>query len=117
MLLNAVFILFYLFHRAPSIGAFYMTCLSLGFASGYWALFVTIAAEQFGTNIRSTVATTVPNFVRGAVVPLTLSFQCLRNQFGIIEGALIVAAICVVLAFIALLGLQETYGKALNYVE
>ena len=115
--LNFIFILFYLFHSAPSVGVFYITCLCLGFASGYWALFVTIAAEQFGTNIRSTVATTVPNFVRGAVVPLTLSFQYLKSQHGIIDGTLIVAIICVVLALIALMGLEETYGKSLNYVE
>ncbi|MBI3602117.1 MAG: MFS transporter [Candidatus Omnitrophica bacterium] len=117
MALNAAFMLFYLFYRSPSSGIFYMSCLGLGFASGYWALFVTIAAEQFGTNIRSTVATTVPNFVRGAVVPLTMSFQFLKNQFGIIEGALIVASVCVVMAFAALFGLQETYGKQLDYVE
>ncbi len=115
--LNACFMLFYLFYRQPSMGIFYMSCLGLGFASGYWALFVTIAAEQFGTNIRSTVATTVPNFVRGAVVPLTLSFQYFKNQYGVIEGASIVAMVCVVMAFAALFGLQETYGKQLDYVE
>jgi MFS transporter, putative metabolite:H+ symporter len=115
--LNAVFILFYLYFPSPSSGIFYMTCLALGFASGYWALFVTIAAEQFGTNIRSTVATTVPNFVRGSVVPLTLSFQALKDQFGIIDGTIIVAVVCVVIAFVALLGLEETYGKSLDYVE
>lgn len=115
--LNAVFILFYLFYPHPTTGVFYMTCLSLGFASGYWALFVTIAAEQFGTNIRSTVATTVPNFVRGSVVPLTLSLQFFKTIYGIVDGTLIVAAICVLFAFVALFGLQETYGKSLDYVE
>lgn len=115
--LNVCFMLFYLFYRQPSLGIFYMSCLGLGFASGYWALFVTIAAEQFGTNIRSTVATTVPNFVRGAVVPLTLSFQYLKDHYGAIEGAFMVAMVCVLLAFVALFGLQETYGKHLDYVE
>ena len=96
---------------------FYFLCCLLGTASGYWALFVTMASEQFGTNVRATVTTTVPNFVRGSVVPLTLSFQALKNQYGIIESALIVASVCVGLAFLALLGLKETYGKSLNYVE
>jgi MFS family permease len=117
MLLNAIFMIIYLFNPSPSLTLFYITCLALGFASGYWAVFVTIAAEQFGTNIRSTVATTVPNFVRGSVVPLSLSFQFLKDQLGIINGSLIVALVCVVTAFIALKGLEETYAKDLNYVE
>ncbi len=117
MALNAVFMLVYLFNPKPNLNVFYMTCLALGFASGYWAIFVTIAAEQFGTNIRSTVATTVPNFVRGAVVPLTLSFQFFKGQLGIINGALLVAAFCVIVAFIALKGLDETHAKNLDYVE
>ena len=115
--LNALFMLIYLFNRAPDLVTFYAVCLALGFASGYWAVFVTIAAEQFGTNIRSTVATTVPNFVRGSVVPLTLCFQALKAQYGIIQGAFLVAALCVAIAFLALRGLAETHGKDLNYVE
>ncbi len=115
--LNALFMLVYLFNPAPQLVTFYAVCLALGFASGYWAVFVTIAAEQFGTNIRSTVATTVPNFVRGSVVPLTLCFQALKAQYGIIQGAFLVAALCVAVAFLALRGLAETHGKDLNYVE
>ena len=65
-----------------SLSMFYNICGLLGFAVGYWALFVTMAAEQFGTNIRATVTTTAPNFVRGAVVPTTLLFQALRNRGG-----------------------------------
>ncbi len=117
MLLNAVFMLVYLFNAAPTVGVFYATCMALGFASGYWAVFVTIAAEQFGTNIRSTVATTVPNFIRGSVVPLTLSFQFLKGHIGVINSALTVAAFCVIIAFIALAGLEETHAKDLNYTE
>ena len=117
MLLNVIFILIYLFNYAPSLAVFYVTCLALGFASGYWAVFVTIAAEQFGTNVRSTVATTVPNFVRGSVVPLTLCFQMLKAQTGIIQSAFMVACFCVIAAFIALFGLAETHGKDLDYIE
>ncbi|MBI4308848.1 MAG: MFS transporter [Candidatus Omnitrophica bacterium] len=117
MALNAVFMLMYLLARAPSLNMFYIMCLSLGFASGYWAVFVTIAAEQFGTNVRSTVATTVPNFVRGAVVPLTLSFQSLKGIYGTINGALIVAVFCVGAAFWALINMEETHGKDLDYLE
>ena len=89
----------------------------LGVATGYWAVFVTIAREQFGTNIRATVTTTVPNFVRGAVVPMTLGFQALTPRVGIEASGLICGAIALVLAFLGLRALEETYGKDLDYVE
>ncbi len=117
MFLNALFMSIYLFSPPLSLAFFYLLCLGLGFASGYWAVFVTIAAEQFGTNIRSTVATTVPNFVRGAVVPLTLSFQSLKISYGIINAGWILALFCSTIAFLALLGLEETHGKDLDYSE
>jgi len=115
--LNFLFIAVYLFNSHPSTGIFYITCLLLGIASGYWALFVTIAAEQFGTNIRATVATTVPNFVRGAVVPVTLTFQYLKPTMGIISSAVVIGFCCVAVAFWALTGLEETHAKDLNYID
>ncbi len=117
MVLNLIFICVYLFSPGLPLSLFYLICFALGIASGYWALFVTIAAEQFGTNIRATVATTVPNFVRGSVVPVTLSFQYLKGHVGIIHSALIIGLILIVLAFLALKGLEETYHKDLNYLE
>jgi MFS family permease len=101
--------------RSPSF--FYGVCLVLGFASGYWAIFVTVAAEQFGTNLRATVATTVPNFVRGMVVPITLLFQLFRQYLGLEGGALAVGAVCAIAAFIALSFLEETFHKDLDYYE
>jgi len=115
--LSFVFMAVYLFNPHPSIGVFYVTCLLLGIAIGYWALFVTIAAEQFGTNIRATVATTVPNFVRGAVVPVTLTFQYLKPAIGIINSAAVIGFCCVIVSFLALAGLEETHAKDLNYIE
>jgi MFS transporter, putative metabolite:H+ symporter len=96
---------------------FYGICTFLGFASGYWAIFVTIAAEQFGTNLRATVATTVPNFVRGMVVPITMMFQLLRKVIGIQQGALCVGAVCMAVALFSLWRLQETFHKDLDYFE
>ena len=78
---------------------------------------MTVAAEQFGTNLRATVATTVPNFVRGMVVPITLLFQFFRQPFGLQGGALAVGAICLVAGFIALASLEETFHKDLDYYE
>ncbi|RRJ95295.1 MFS transporter [Opitutaceae bacterium TAV4] len=96
---------------------FYTIIFFLGTGIGYWAVFVTIGAEQFGTNLRATVATTVPNFVRGAVVPITLAFRLCQQQFGLMTGAIIVGVVCLVIALWALSGLEETHGKDLDYFE
>jgi MFS transporter, putative metabolite:H+ symporter len=133
ILITLLFILLYLFSPFKSTSFFYITCFTLGFGIGYWALFVTIAAEQFGTNLRSTVATTVPNFIRGTVIPLTLLFKFLRDNltayytplvseteaksYGIIYGALTVGLCTIVIAFIALRAIDETYGRDLNFEE
>jgi MFS transporter, putative metabolite:H+ symporter len=100
-----------------SPAAFYAVCAFLGLGSGYWAVFVTIAAEQFGTNLRATVATTVPNFVRGMVVPITLLFQLARHQFAIETSAIMVGSVCVAVSLLALWRLEETFHKELGYYE
>lgn len=107
----------YLLQSGSTLNQFYVVCTLLGMAAGYWAIFVTIAAEQFGTNIRATVATTVPNFVRGSVIPLTLSFQALIPSFGMIASAFWVGSVTLVLALIGLIGLEETFHKDLDYIE
>ncbi|MBX2899831.1 MAG: MFS transporter [Cyclobacteriaceae bacterium] len=117
ILLTLVFILVYLYLPLSSALQFYIVCFLLGFGIGYWALFVTIAAEQFGTNLRSTVATTVPNFIRGTVIPLTLLFQLFRKDFGILTGALVVGLITIIIAFWALRLIDETFGRDLNFLE
>jgi MFS transporter, putative metabolite:H+ symporter len=109
--------LIYLFADLNSVLAYKVISFLLGAATGYWALFVTIASEQFGTNIRSTVTNTVPNFVRGAVVPITLSFKWLTNSYSIATSACIVGIICCVLAFISTYYLEESFDKDLNYTE
>jgi MFS family permease len=100
-----------------SAGTFYMICGLLGFGIGYWAIFVTVAAEQFGTNLRATVATAVPNFVRGMTVPITMLFQVARKQMGIEGGALAVGILCLAIALFSLSRLQETFHKDLDYFE
>lgn len=117
ILLEAVFIVFYLFLNKFDATFFYTLCLMLGISGGYWALFVTNAAEQFGVNIRATVTTTVPNFVRGAVVPATFLFHYLTPGVGIVYSAFLVGFITIIIAFISMTKLQETFGKDLNYVE
>ena len=80
-------------------------------------MFVTNASEQFGTNLRATVTTSVPNFVRGSLVPLTILFQFLNLSMSVIYSAAVVAGISLLLAYISAIRLEETYGKDLDYVE
>ena len=96
---------------------FYVLCACLGFCSGYWTLFITVAAELFGSNLRATVATTVPNFVRGTIIPLTSLFVLMKSYAGVLHGALIVGIITYALALLALIYLEETFKKDLNYNE
>ncbi|GAA5221315.1 MFS transporter [Membranihabitans marinus] len=117
IVLSFVFAVIYLWLPSTSVFVFYLLCALLGFANGYWTLFITVAAELFGTNIRATVATTVPNFVRGAVIPITTMFLFLKTGMGVINSALIVGAITTILALLALWTLPETFHKDLNYNE
>lgn len=89
----------------------------MGFGVGYWATFVTIAAEQFGTNLRATVATTAPNFVRGALIPSTMLYGLLVNQMGIIMAAMVTLLLLSAIAIFALTQLKESFDKDLNYFE
>lgn len=100
-----------------SMTVFYAACVLVGIAAGYWALFVTIASEQFGTDVRATVTTTVPNFVRGAVIPVSLLYLAFEAALGTIGSVLTVGVICFSLAGLSLWRLEETFGKDLDYTE
>ena len=117
LLLTVAAVAAYFAAAGVSAATFYLICGLLGFGIGYWAIFVTVAAEQFGTNLRATVATAVPNFVRGMTVPITMLFQLARKQFGIETGALAVGLLCLVIALFSLSRLQETFHKDLDYFE
>lgn len=114
---SALTVLWYYTLQGASADTFYWSCFALGLFCGYWALFITMAAEQFGTNIRATVATTAPNFVRGAVVPITTSFIVLKESYGVLGAGAIVGVVCFVLAAIALYYTHETFHKDLDYIE
>ncbi len=96
---------------------FVWLCLFMGFSCGYWATFVTIASEQFGTNIRATVTTTVPNFVRGALIPITYIFEQMVSRYGIISSARIMMVLLIVIAFFSINQLKESFDKDLDYLE
>jgi putative MFS transporter len=115
--LTLVFLCLYFSSHGRSAAAFYAIIFCLGIGIGYWAVFATIAAEQFGTNLRATVATTVPNFARGALIPISLLYTTLREHFGLLSGGFYTGLICVGIALLALFRLRETYGVDLDYVE
>lgn len=117
--LAVVMIACYFFLKNMELTTFYIICGVLGFSVGYWVIFMTIATEQFGTNIRATVTTTVPNFVRGAVVPLSLLFQYLFRIFNqsLVSAGIVVALLSLILAFWSLSKMKETFFKDLNYLE
>lgn len=117
LLINVAVVLTFLFAKGLSVNSYYFLCFLIGAATGYWALFVTIASETFGTNIRATVTTTVPNFVRGALVPIMLSFKSLEPGMGNIAAALLIGVICMALSLLSLFVLPESFGKDLNFIE
>jgi hypothetical protein len=116
-LLSVVSVVFYLTSYGLSGSTFIWLCLFMGFSVGYWATFVTIAAEQFGTNIRATVTTTAPNFVRGALIPINFLFAYLAQKYSNITAAYIVMAVLTAIAIFALSKLKESFNKDLDYVE
>ena len=108
----------FFFAKGISLTGFYFLIFLLGAATGFWALFVTVAAEQFGTNIRSTVANTTPNFVRGSVPLIVGLFQFLISlSISTTLSAFIVGMLCMGLSFWAIYSMHETFGKELDYVE
>lgn len=116
-LLIIFFSMWYLTSTGISESKFLILAFLMGLGVGYWATFVTISAEQFGTNLRATVATTAPNFVRGALIPSTLLYGWLVPTFGILHAAMGVTLLLSAIAIFALTRLNESFDKDLNYIE
>lgn len=118
-LIISVCMYLYFTQSSGSANVFYGICAGLGFGGGFWAIFITMAAEQFGTNIRATATTTVPNMVRGSLPLIIILFKWLRSVTGdnyVMSGA-ITAVVCMSIAIIALYFKKESFGKDLNFVE
>ena len=100
--------------------AMYLICAALGFSTGFWAIFVTMGAEQFGTNLRATAATTIPNMVRGALPLINLLFKDVFQdnwKWGLVQSAMVTGTIVMIVTLIAAYFTEETFHKDLNYVE
>ena len=96
---------------------YYFLCFLIGLGAGFWALFVMVSAEQFGTNIRATVATSIPNFVRASILPMSLLLTQLRPSMGLLQSTVIVGIIVFIIALFGAAFLDETFGKDLDYLE
>jgi MFS transporter, putative metabolite:H+ symporter len=120
-LITAVFmVLFFTTQWNGSANKMYWICAGLGFGTGFWAIFVTMGAEQFGTNIRATAATTIPNMVRGMLTVFILPlFKWLRNMDGVgyVNGGIYTAIIIMIITIFAAIMTKETFNKDLNFVE
>lgn len=110
-------VIYYLFGGMKSVTTVYIVCVWLGFWTGYWAMFVTVGAEQFGTNLRATAATTIPNMVRGSVVLMTLLFTFFKPSAGTLMAGALVAAICYAIGFYSTLTVKETHNRDLDFLE
>ncbi len=117
LVLTLICSIYYLYAGMNSAQELYTVCVFAGFSVGYWAMFVTIGAEQFGTNLRATAATTVPNMVRGTVIGMTSLYSGLKPSLDVFNAAAIVGIICFVLAFYSILTIPETHNKDLDYLE
>jgi MFS family permease len=117
ILMSFTLMVVYLLAPIQTTTQFYILCVCLGFCNGYWTLFIILAAELFGTNLRATVATSVPNFVRGATIPLASAFVYLKPSLGVINGALVIGIVVVTISLAALYFLEETFTKDMNYEE
>ncbi|MCF0061189.1 MFS transporter [Dyadobacter chenwenxiniae] len=117
MLFTLVWSVVYLYAGIKSVSTFYGVAALLGFGIGYWAMFVTIGAEQFGTNLRATAATTVPNMVRGTVVVMTTLFATFKDAFSVIDSGALVGVICFAIGLFCILTIPETHGRDLDFLE
>lgn len=115
--LTVISICMYFFQQGGSATGMYAICMLMGFSTGFWALFVTMAAEHFGTNLRATAATTVPNMVRGSLPIIILLFNGLQPSFSYINAAAITGVVVMSISIFAVVMTEETFGKDLDFME
>ncbi len=117
MLFTLLGVILLLYGPTKNENMYYFYCTWLGLGTGYWAMFVTVAAEQFGTNIRSTATTTVPNMVRGLLPLMLIGFDFLKVDLGVIMAASIVGVLAFGLGMYATLTIEETHDKDLDFID
>jgi hypothetical protein len=112
--------IFYFSSYNNSDTSMYAACAALGFSTGFWAIFVTMGAEQFGTNLRATAATTIPNMVRGSLPLINILFKDFfqdRLHWGLVQAAMVTGIIVMSITLVAAWFTEETFHKDLDYLE
>ncbi|OJW80922.1 MAG: MFS transporter [Bacteroidetes bacterium 46-16] len=115
--LTVISIVLFFMQRGGTVTTMYAICAFMGFGTGFWALFVTMAAEHFGTNLRATAATTVPNMVRGSLPVILILFNYLKPMYGYINAGALTGVVVMLISIIAVVMTEETFGKNLDYIE
>lgn len=117
VILSSSGIIAYFFLKDISTKMFYGFCIFMGLASGYWAIFVQVAAEQFGTNMRATATTAITNFGRATLVPLSMLFMYFKADYGLMGTGLSIGILTIVLSIVPLFYLKETFHTNLDYID
>ncbi|MBA2248892.1 MAG: MFS transporter [Chitinophagaceae bacterium] len=115
--LTIISVIFYFNQNGGTVNGMYWICAFMGFGTGFWAIFVTMAAEQFGTNLRATAATTIPNMVRGSLPLMVLLFSALQPRFSMSASAIVTGTVVIAISIISTFFTEETFGKDLDYLE
>lgn len=115
--LQVVAMSYFLLYPPETLQGYYYRCAFLGFSAGYWGILITNSVEQFGTNIRATVATSTPNLIRGITIPATLIFSMLVKSFGVITSGAIIGFSLIGISIISILLIKDKFENNLNYTE
>lgn len=115
--LLSVLLLIFFFVPIPGDKPFSLLIVALGVAAGYFVLFLTNAAEQFGTNLRGTAAISAPNIMRAMVIPMTILMKGLSPSVGLRGALVIISGVSIAIALLALRALPETFGRDLDFDE
>jgi hypothetical protein len=116
-LIQIIAVTFFLLVPPDSLKGYYYRCAFLGFSAGYWGVLITNSVEQFGTNIRATVATSTPNLIRGITIPATLIFSMLVKSYGLITSGAIIGFSLIGISIISISLLKDKFENNLNYTE
>lgn len=116
--ITILFTTLFFLQQGGSATTFYLICAGLGYGTGFTVVYITMSAEQFGTNLRATAAISIPNMVRGALPLIILLFKYTRDLFdSYVTGGWVTGVILMSIAVIAAWNMEETFGKDLNFVE
>jgi MFS family permease len=115
--ITLVSVLLFLAVPPKTVNEFYLRFALMGFGVSYWVVMITSAAEQFGTNLRATVTTSVPNIVRGLLYPMNFALILLKGRMGLVNSLLLIGITALLLALISTYYSEETFGKDLDYIE